>query len=250
MLVCSTKANYIRLITLTLTIILFFSTNAFASEQEVRLYVDGERQVFTEGMGKPFIEGGRTFIPLRFIAESTGGEVDYEGKTQTIDVTKEDRTVKMTIGKVDYTVNGQPMTMDTKPFIKKGENRTYTPFRFVAEGLGLKVKFELVLGNNVVFVFDGNTSDAEIARIVDEVKEEIRDTSKPIEPKEDKIELPVYKEEKKDTYKSNKKDDRGEPPYPGAIYIPGLGWSEYYEGPNTGDVAPAFDDISGNTIFY
>lgn len=250
MLACNTKTSCIRLIILTLTIILFFSMNAFASEQEVRLYVDGKKQVFTEGMGKPFIEDGRTFIPLRFIAESTGGEVDYDAKTQGIDITKEDREVKMAIGKVDYTVNGQPRKMDTKPFVKAGENRTYTPFRFVAEGLGLKVSFEVILGNNVVFAFDGNTSDTEITKVVNEVKEEIKNTSKPIEPKEDKIDLPVYKEEVKDTKEQVKDDDRGEPPSPGAVYVPGLGWAEY-EGPNIqGGDAPGFNDISGNTIFY
>jgi hypothetical protein len=35
----------------------------------------------------PMIVGGRTFLPLRFVAENIGAKVDFDGKTQTITVT-------------------------------------------------------------------------------------------------------------------------------------------------------------------
>jgi hypothetical protein len=35
----------------------------------------------------PVIQNGRTFVPLRFIAEAFGAEIEWEGSTQTITIT-------------------------------------------------------------------------------------------------------------------------------------------------------------------
>lgn len=45
--------------------------------------VNGKRAMMD---GAPFIEDGRTFIPLRFISENLGYKVDWDGDTQTITI--------------------------------------------------------------------------------------------------------------------------------------------------------------------
>jgi hypothetical protein len=35
----------------------------------------------------PFIQAGRTFVPLRFISENLDATVDYDGKAQSITIT-------------------------------------------------------------------------------------------------------------------------------------------------------------------
>lgn len=50
------------------------------------------------------------------------------------------REVKMWIGRNNYLVNGQQKTMDVAPFIREG--RTFTPARYVAEGLGAAVSWD------------------------------------------------------------------------------------------------------------
>lgn len=45
--------------------------------------VNGRRTMMD---GAPFIEEGRTFIPLRFISENLGYKVDWDGETQTITI--------------------------------------------------------------------------------------------------------------------------------------------------------------------
>ena len=50
------------------------------------------------------------------------------------------RDVQMWVGRKDYLVDGQSKTMDVAPFIQNG--RTFTPARFVAEGLGATVDWD------------------------------------------------------------------------------------------------------------
>jgi hypothetical protein len=110
----------------------------------------------------PFIQNGRTLVPLRFIAESFGAQVDWiedaskngEG-TIIITLTKSDGTkivikmhtkVKTVI--VEKTAPGQfvPVTsqleMEVAPFIVKPSNRTVVPIRFIAEGFGAEVDWD------------------------------------------------------------------------------------------------------------
>ena len=49
-------------------------------------------------------------------------------------MTSDGTTVNMNVGNREYTVNGSPKTMDTKPFIQS--DRTYVPLRFAAEAFG------------------------------------------------------------------------------------------------------------------
>lgn len=110
----------------------------------------------------PFIQNGRTLVPLRFIAESFGAQVDWiedaskngEG-TIIITLIKSDGTkivlkmhtnVKTVV--VEKTAPGQfvPVTsqleMEVAPFIVKPANRTVVPIRFIAEGFGAQVDWD------------------------------------------------------------------------------------------------------------
>ena len=49
-------------------------------------------------------------------------------------------TLKMTLGKTDYTVNGEKKAMDVAPII--ANSRTMLPVRYVAEALGAKVEWD------------------------------------------------------------------------------------------------------------
>lgn len=112
----------------------------------------------------PFIQSGRTLVPLRFIAESFGAKVDWiedaskngEG-TIIITLIKSDGTkivikmhtkVKTVI--IEKTSPGQtvPITtqieMEVAPFIVKPANRTVVPIRFIAEAFDAQVDWNPV----------------------------------------------------------------------------------------------------------
>jgi len=41
-----------------------------------------------ESMGAPVIVAGRTFVPVRFVSESVGAQVSWDGATQTVSISK------------------------------------------------------------------------------------------------------------------------------------------------------------------
>ena len=105
--------------------------------------VDGE---VTELDAPAFIEGGRTFVPVRFLAEAFGAEADWspkDGPVETVTLTTDDMEIVIGIGDEFLTVTkdgeAEVMTFDGAAQIKEG--RTYLPFRAIAEAFGAEVDY-------------------------------------------------------------------------------------------------------------
>jgi hypothetical protein len=116
---------------------------------------------------QPYVDkNDRTLIPVRFVTESMGAEVSWNNYTNTATITKDDTTVKISIGsKTLYVVKGlntSTVTMDTAAVLS--EDRTYVPIRFVAEALGAYVDYS-DLYNAVEIVMSEDLSAEEIARL-------------------------------------------------------------------------------------
>lgn len=91
----------------------------------------------------PELKDGRTFVPVRYLAYSLGvkeNDVSWDSNTNTANITKDNTTIKMTIGSRFINVNGKSSIMDVAPYIKNG--RTMLPARWVAEPLGAKVGWD------------------------------------------------------------------------------------------------------------
>lgn len=84
-------------------------------------------------------EGDRTLVPLRFISEAFGAEVEWDGDTQTITITDSNTAVVMNIGSMEYTVNGAKNEMDVAPVI--ANERTMVPLRAIVEALDKQVYY-------------------------------------------------------------------------------------------------------------
>lgn len=85
----------------------------------------------------PYIENGRTLVPLRFISEALGAKVEYAEGVVTI--TSGAKKIVMTIGETSYSVNGEAREMECAPEIKS--DRTFVPLRAAAEALGASVSW-------------------------------------------------------------------------------------------------------------
>jgi Leucine-rich repeat (LRR) protein len=88
----------------------------------------------------PIIKNGRTFLPVRYVAESLGANVAWNEAERKITVTIEDTKVEMLVDTDIAMVNGRAKEIDEPPFIEKG--RTLVPFRFLSESLGCKVEWD------------------------------------------------------------------------------------------------------------
>jgi|GEM_PF-5770373 len=86
----------------------------------------------------PFIKDGRTFVPIRAIAEIFGATVSWDNGLITIQ--KGENTISFKIGDKEASVGNKIVKFDSAPFIKDG--RTFVPVRFIAEAFGFEVKWD------------------------------------------------------------------------------------------------------------
>lgn len=105
-----------------------------ADVQKVELQV-GNRQNMVNGKSQigdvaPMILDGRTMVPIRFISETLGAQVNWDSAARTVTIQLDGVTMTMTIGEM---IEG----FDAAPVIQNG--RTLVPIRYVAEKLDANV---------------------------------------------------------------------------------------------------------------
>ncbi len=110
----------------------------------------------------PFIQSGRTMVPLRFIAEAFGAEVKWhadpsgtgDGGIEIILIKSDGMRIVIKMHTTSKTViiekyapgSFQAQTtrieMEVKPFIVRPQGRTVVPIRFIAEAFGAEVHWD------------------------------------------------------------------------------------------------------------
>jgi uncharacterized repeat protein (TIGR02543 family) len=105
----------------------------------------GEKEALVFGETKendvaPKIVNDRTMLPIRFIAEALGAEVEWDGDTRKVSIIRGDIEIIITIDSNEAIVNGKIITLDSPAFIEN--NRTYLPLRFISENLGALVEWD------------------------------------------------------------------------------------------------------------
>ena len=84
---------------------------------------------------------GRTLVPLRFIGEALGTEVEWVSATRQIVLTDTEKVIILWIDSHNTSVNGQTVQMDCPPRIMIND-RTFVPLRFISEVLGATVDWD------------------------------------------------------------------------------------------------------------
>lgn len=140
---------------------------ASAADVAPKVSVNDELVVFPDE--QPYVdENGRTMIPVRFVAEALGADVEWDPATRTAIISKDGTTVEITIGQknLKVTKDGKTSTvaMDTAAVNKDG--RTSVPIRFVAEALGAYVDYSN-LYKMAEIVMPEEVTAAEIERLRD-----------------------------------------------------------------------------------
>ena len=85
---------------------------------------------------KPYIKGGRTMLPLRYIAEALGYRVAWLSETRTAVIMDIGLRVEIPVDSNFIIVNGVKYTSDVKPEMRN--NRIMLPIANIARALGLK----------------------------------------------------------------------------------------------------------------
>jgi len=85
----------------------------------------------------PEIVAGRTFVPIRFIAETFGSTVTWLPETRGITITLGSATIMFQIGNATAVINGKIVALDAAPYIKN--SRSMVPLRVISESFGSDV---------------------------------------------------------------------------------------------------------------
>ena len=109
----------------------------------------GEKSATVFGQTKsndvaPKIVNNRTMLPARFVAESLGAVVTWDGEKQEVTIKgknakNEDITILIYIDSDIAYVNGEQVKLDSPAFVEN--DRTYTPIRFISVQLGASVEW-------------------------------------------------------------------------------------------------------------
>ena len=123
--------------------------------KELRKSIDGIEERIMMDIA-PFIEGNRTMLPIRFVAESLGFNVQWDKESRTVILIDKENIVKIPVDTNQIIVNGKVYESDVKPVIRN--NRTMLPIANIARALGLKD------GKDIFW--NGNTKEVLIIREV------------------------------------------------------------------------------------
>lgn len=108
----------------------------------------------------PLSKSARTLVPVRFISESIGADVKWDGKTQTVIVIQQGRTVKLTLGSKKIFINNKPVIIDVPA--ESINERTFLPLRALVESLGKKVLYYndlIIISDNEKIISDTQEQD-------------------------------------------------------------------------------------------
>lgn len=141
------RGLYVKKIIYLMTCLLFISFAGMASagttEGVISLKIgDTQAQINGKNVTMPVparLVDGRTLVPLRFIGEAFGCDVQWNNDTQTAALKLIDHKVQVPIGKKYALINDTEVPVQVPAQIIDG--RTYVPLRFIGESLGAKLDY-------------------------------------------------------------------------------------------------------------
>ncbi len=92
---------------------------------------------------RPEMKRSTTYVPISFIAKELGAKVEW--KSPDVIITKEDTTIKCSIGTNTVSRNEEEFSITAMPYLSNG--RTLVPLRFVSEQLNCKVSYDNISKN-------------------------------------------------------------------------------------------------------
>ncbi|NLK20701.1 MAG: LysM peptidoglycan-binding domain-containing protein [Epulopiscium sp.] len=118
-----------------------------AGNKTIKVFLDNKAIVTDEA---PYMEGGLTFVPIRFIAEAIGvKDINWNNDNEEAILMKNSVILRLPIRKTYAFINDETIELDAPINIYKG--RTFVPLRFVAEAFDLNVEWDE--GNAYVRLF-------------------------------------------------------------------------------------------------
>ena len=152
-----------------------------------KYYVDGKPNGVVMD-AKPFIQSGRTFMPIRYLSNALGVEdrnIFWDGSVKKVTLMARNR-VEMTVENPAISVKapGEERSslkiIDVSPILKAEEGRTYLPARYIAEALGYEVSWDEA--TETVLCWPKGEVKPDVSAVIQKAVEERAKLEKPQEP--------------------------------------------------------------------
>lgn len=125
----------------------------FVIKSVISVELNGKSLSFIDAF--PYIENDRVLVPVRFITESLGASVTWNGVLREVKI-KKNKTIILKIGENKALVDGIEVLLDCSIVINN--NRTFVPLRFISKTFNLDVKCESTVKNVVLNSIQTNQS--------------------------------------------------------------------------------------------
>lgn len=160
------KKTIAILIILTMSIT-FVTADAVTNQREITVTIDGTKMEFPDQ--KPYIENSRTLVPVRFVTEALGAEVEWIQTEQKVKIKKDGELIELVIGQKNVKSGDKIVQLDVPAKIKN--SRTMVPLRFVSEALSAGVEW-----NQATYTVSitTNKNDLLTVPLISEAKVDIR----------------------------------------------------------------------------
>jgi|GEM_PF-6248738 len=114
----------------------------------------------------PYIKAGadRTMVPVRFIAESLGADVDFVKVEGKVIIIQGGKTIHMFLGRKDWTVNGTQQEPLEAPAELLNDARTFVPLRAIGEALDMHVDWA---GGDYAVLISPKDNPIDLSRTID-----------------------------------------------------------------------------------
>ncbi len=132
----------IALTAAAMTVLGAASLPAAADDEPVTVIINGEALVIPEGDTQPYIEEGRTLVPMRAIFEALGAYINWDQDTKTV-VSYDpisDVSITMQVDSATIFVGETPVELDVPARLVN--DRTVVPVRAVSEGMHSQVDWD------------------------------------------------------------------------------------------------------------
>lgn len=116
---------------------------------------------------KPVLKNNRTLVPVRFISESWGAEVNWESRTGTVTINQTGKVIKLVIGSNTMLVNNVPIKLDVSTSIMN--SRTFVPLRAITEAFGKYVFYDrgLIVISDTANIIDPDTEPLFVDEVIE-----------------------------------------------------------------------------------
>ncbi|GAS84172.1 leucine-rich repeat domain-containing protein [Paenibacillus amylolyticus] len=98
----------------------------------------------------PFIDEGRTYVPLRFVSEQLNASVNWNSGTREAVITQNDKTIRWSVGNKQVVVNDALAINDAPLLMKNG--KAFVPVRFISEQFNTSVGY--IGSSKTILIFE------------------------------------------------------------------------------------------------